>query len=304
LHNLYWIFWNGSGFALVILGVGILEYFIQIYKKTRYLVTEIGIIILLLFLLLPQDTGTFLTNSYFVLLFVFVIMIFREWIRRSSGNVRKNLFLFGIFFFIVMLGNAMTNETITTNLYNLGYDIISIGIIAQIIKGTSYFLMAVVLFRLPLFFEVQWETSLLDIIIIFKDSGLPLASMNLKSVSSPTPTSIPTEEIKLPSNSELPDELIASGMSGITMMLREISKSKENLQLIDHGDIKIMLEYGTYILIALSVKEELRIYRDKLIHLRSTIEELFAKALVDWNGDLEKFSPIETLIKNEFQKSS
>jgi hypothetical protein len=100
------------------------------------------------------------------------------------------------------------------------------------------------------------------------------------------------------------EELAAGGMIGITAMLKEISKSTENLKVIDHGDLKILLEHGPHIILALNVKEDMMIYRDKLAQLCESIEKLFSNIFESWDGNMKYFEPIKPLVESIFVKES
>ena len=52
---------------------------------------------------------------------------------------------------------------------------------------------------------------------------------------------------------------------------------------------------------ALIVKEEMNIYWDKLNRLNIIIEEIFGDILEDWDGALEYFKPLESIVKKEFE---
>ena len=99
------------------------------------------------------------------------------------------------------------------------------------------------------------------------------------------------------------DELRAGGFLGITTLLKEMAQSETPLNIIDHGDLKIMLEHGEDVLLVLYVREEMRIYREKLEILRKRIENLFEDILKSWDGNLNIFQPIMPMITEIFQPS-
>ena len=61
-----------------------------------------------------------------------------------------------------------------------------------------------------------------------------------------------------------------------------------------------MLKHGKVTLIALNVEKVMRIYWDKLHKLNRIIEEMFGEVLADWDGDLSRFVPLQSLINREF----
>ena len=78
-------------------------------------------------------------------------------------------------------------------------------------------------------------------------------------------------------------------------------QSTEELKRIDHGDLKILLEHGSNVFIALLVKEEMKIYWDKLERLHRTIDSLFGSILESWNGNLEYFEPLRIIVEEDFR---
>jgi hypothetical protein len=98
-------------------------------------------------------------------------------------------------------------------------------------------------------------------------------------------------------------DLVGGGMIGITTMLKEISQSSSDLQVINHGDQYILLEYGKSLIYAVVAKMEMKIYREKLISLRNLIEGFYGDILQSWNGKMEIFQPVKNLVKSEFGKT-
>ncbi len=150
-------------------------------------------------------------------------------------------------------------------------------------------IIAGVLFKLPIFFEVNWKESLIRIYIIHRHAGIPIFHKRFREQN----------EID-EDRPAMDEELVAGGMLGIATMLKEISQSSEDLKIIDHGDQKILLDYGDYFFIALNVQVEMKIYWDKMEQLKSIVAKYYNKFLVEWSGDMDVFSPIENIINEIF----
>ncbi|MFX1312555.1 MAG: hypothetical protein ACFFHD_08090 [Promethearchaeota archaeon] len=102
------------------------------------------------------------------------------------------------------------------------------------------------------------------------------------------------------------DPGLVSGMfSAITAFVKEMTKSTEALKKIDHGDITILLEYGTKIFGALFIKgtqsSEVRMPLKEIVQ---KFEEKYKNVLKDWTGSLTQFNSEEDkkLVEEIFKK--
>lgn len=87
------------------------------------------------------------------------------------------------------------------------------------------------------------------------------------------------------------DPGLVSGMfSAITSFIKEMTKSTEVLKKIDHGDITILIEYGSKIFGALFIKgTQSSEVRAPLKEFVEKFEELYKDILKDWSGALSPF---------------
>jgi hypothetical protein len=178
-------------------------------------------------------------------------------------------------------------------LVSTGVDPLLFEISGRVIKLISFLVFFAVIQQLPIFLEVNWRENLVQIIIIHKNSGLSIFHQNFTEKDN-------QEEASETQDGD--DMLVAGGFIGITTMLKEISQSSETMKLFDHGDVKLLCEYGENLLIILYAKEPMHIYWDKLARLRASIEKLFGETLNTWKGgDIGYFDPIKVLVKNEFE---
>ncbi|MFW9895658.1 MAG: hypothetical protein ACFFD7_07630 [Candidatus Thorarchaeota archaeon] len=103
------------------------------------------------------------------------------------------------------------------------------------------------------------------------------------------------------------DPGLVSGMfSAITSFVKEMTKSTEVLKKIDHGDITILLEYGTKIFGALFIKgTQSSEVRAPLKEFVEKFEERYKEILKDWTGALSYFKDednnklVEDIFKEE-----
>ena len=80
----------------------------------------------------------------------------------------------------------------------------------------------------------------------------------------------------------------------------EIVYSKQKLRIMDHKDVKIIFQYGKYLIAAIIVDEALDIYKTKLKKLIDYLESLYETYLPTWDGDLTQFQIIKPIIKRYF----
>jgi hypothetical protein len=105
----------------------------------------------------------------------------------------------------------------------------------------------------------------------------------------------------------LQDPGLVSGMfSAITSFVKEMTKSTEALKKIDHGDITILLEYGTKIFGALFIKgTQSSEVRAPLKEFVEKFEDKYKEILKDWTGALAQFKDednnklVEDIFKEE-----
>ena len=284
---------GGLGILFVITIIGQFEFFYQQFHKTRYVISMIGLGIGITYFIVPGSIGDALFAIYFLVLAVFVFSLFARLIRLATGRVRVNLIIFFIAFCTLMFGNFLNNQGLIAIVTNQGIDPMPFQISGRVIKLISFIALFGVLQQLPIFMEVNWQQNIVQLFIIHKTSGLSIFHQKFAT------SEVQDEAGKRDDN----DALVAGGFIGITTLLKEISQSTETLKLFDHGDVKILCEYGESLLIILYAKEEMHIYWDKLAHLRVAIEELFGETLKSWaGGDLGYFDPLKVLVKNEFQQ--
>jgi hypothetical protein len=87
------------------------------------------------------------------------------------------------------------------------------------------------------------------------------------------------------------DPGLVSGMfSAITSFIKEMTKSTEALKKIDHGDITILIEYGSKIFGALFIKgNQSSEVRAPLKEFVQKFEDRYKEILKDWSGALAQF---------------
>jgi len=264
----------------------IMEFFIQKYRQTRYIFSILSLILGVVSIFTISPINDYITTLNTIVLLIFAIMFFKKLLALSTGVVHKNVIIFTISFFTLMVGNFLANPRTLENIVAVGGSDAVLGSVSRMIQICSIIFMAAVLFKLPIFFEVNWKENLIQMFVIHRLTGLSIFHQRFHEIND--------------DQDEIAEELVAGGMVGISIMLKEISQRSEELRTIDHGDQKIMLDHRPNVFIALNVKEEMRIYWDKLDSLQDIIEIYFSKFLENWDGNLDYFKPLEGIVEKEF----
>jgi hypothetical protein len=101
-------------------------------------------------------------------------------------------------------------------------------------------------------------------------------------------------------------DLVTGFLSAVTMFLSDLvgrlseegkrlhalGREDGRLRIIDREDVKILLEYGRNIYVAVFATHDLPVIRQRMNRLVTEIESRFAVPLENWQGDLRMFRPI------------
>ncbi|MHA2346714.1 MAG: hypothetical protein ACXACP_08365, partial [Candidatus Hodarchaeales archaeon] len=116
-------------------------------------------------------------------------------------------------------------------------------------------------------------------VLLISKSGIPLYSQSLKIAES-----------ELITNLVIIDREIIE-MSSIIKAIRQALEQK----ITEQRNFKIMIEEGTHVIIAMLVKKENTLVREKMLCFIKDFELLFEDVLIKWKGDLEIFVPVKIL---------
>ena len=96
--------------------------------------------------------------------------------------------------------------------------------------------------------------------------------------------------------------ILTGGITGISQILQQMVDSAEKIGVIDHEDKKLIFEYGNGFTIVLITKSVLKILKTKLESLKNEIFDLFGDVIPTWDGNMDIFLPVRSLIKNYFSE--
>jgi predicted regulator of Ras-like GTPase activity (Roadblock/LC7/MglB family) len=129
--------------------------------------------------------------------------------------------------------------------------------------------------------EKGWRKKVEHILVLTK-SGLPLYSQSLQN-----------EELKA-------DVVLAGGaLVGISSLSSEITQAS-HVKVIIQENYCIMLEEGQNIILAVMIREEVKLIRKRMIGFISDFELTFEKSLKERINDTEVFEPTKEIIEKYF----
>ena len=251
---------------------------IKRHPFTIITLTCLGLLVLNIILNLTNPTfiAAFLWGIYLILFIYFGITILSK--IRKSWKIIVYKFLFGAALLIV--GWAGFSD-IGVSILGIGYRFL--GDIFVIIGTTLtcfYFL------DLPRLAEVDYLDKI-KILYVMHNSGRSLFQYDFQKEGGKT---IDSSEI----------DLKVGGLTSITQFITELVKSKENLEEVDYGDIKLLFSYGNYIIMVLIVEKVLEIVKNKLKSMTIEIEDLYQDLLSSWDGDIKPFDVLRSLTEQKF----
>ncbi|MFX0136624.1 MAG: hypothetical protein ACFFDN_23500 [Candidatus Hodarchaeota archaeon] len=274
-------------FGYVTLGLGALFFSYNAEREIQQKNHIFTLILTILLCLLVVDTFTLivspgtlalLTNLPFVLLLIIYIIKFTS---KIKDKWRLNIYGFLVGICVWIAGYSLVSDLMVN----------SFGPFARfigdflIIIGIS--LISLLFIGLPSLTEFEWPKKMKKVFLMYK-TGEYIADYNFQEDL----TGI--EEFK-----DLP-KLIAGGLTGINKLIAEIVQSKQKLGIMDYKDVKIIFQYGNYLIGAIIADDALDIYKTKLKKLIDYLETLYETFLPTWDGDLTQFQIVKPIIKRYF----
>jgi len=272
-----------GGYLTGFTGIIALVFFSEkVLGKTKYIITIIttgAVLYGLLFIPRREDlqfySGILIPTSMLIV----GISFFYTFIYKTKGEVRKKLII-GLVFLAGFLVSYLVSLDIGEFIFRLPYQ--SLEIISVIGSIITLIGLGIVFLSFETFTEIGWQEKIKELFIIAPNGATLFHYSFIKTTDSQDP------------------DLITSGLTGIKELLGEMVQSKQNLKIVDHQDVKIIFEYGTYSTLALITFENLRIYHSKLALLIKEFENLYQDILSNWSGELKVFHPSIHLIEEIF----
>ncbi|MFX1450599.1 MAG: hypothetical protein ACFFCM_07145, partial [Promethearchaeota archaeon] len=100
---------------------------------------------------------------------------------------------------------------------------------------------------------------------------------------------------------DIEPQLVAGGITGISALVSEVTRSKTKIKIIEQEEMNILLEHGKYVSIALMTEENLITLQNKLTNLISEVEDFYQEELENYSGNLAIFSKIGKFVQRIFE---
>ena len=199
----------------------------------------------------------------------------------QGGEIRKYMVLVMVGLLISLFGYLFGSSE--------PYYVAELGRLIKV-TGHTTFVIGIILFAIgfwsiPSIKELDWREKMRHLYIIM-EGGANIYDQSF------------IEEGK---TFESESDLIAGGLSGITNLIQEMTKSAERVEVIKQKDLRILIKYGQFVTAALIAEDDLEILHSKLKSLVEDFESLFQYILPEWKGDLEVFSPVKVMVEKIFQ---
>ena len=273
------------GYLSINIGFLLFTFYMEKFKRfllKKYLFTFCFLIQIIIFIsMVLVDLFNILYLSVLILpLFIAFLLIY---VKDFDKQVKKQKILsnddFKIGFSILLLlsGHILTIDFVC---YYFGFITRLSGISMQLIAISLIFRMSR---NFIPFSELNWQDKIENIYILNK-YGINLYSKSF------------LEERKT-----IDDHFISGALSSINIMLNELLNTKENKIWIIKKKNKIVTIYtSVYIIGVLISTEELEFFKHNLKRLVLKIEVLYKNLLINWSGDITKFSPVKDIVADIF----
>ncbi|NVM04738.1 MAG: hypothetical protein HWN67_20630 [Candidatus Helarchaeota archaeon] len=96
-------------------------------------------------------------------------------------------------------------------------------------------------------------------------------------------------------------QLVAGGLTGISALIQEVTKSQTKVKIVEQEEMLILLEHGKYTTVALITEENLMTLRNKLKQLIQDIEDFYQEEFETYSGNLSVFSKIGKFVQKIFE---
>ncbi|MHA1732228.1 MAG: hypothetical protein ACTSU5_09795 [Promethearchaeota archaeon] len=256
-------------------------------RKYTFVICSVVFLALLIFIEMDEP-NVFATiyGAMSAILIILVISVSGDLTVEKARAFRSRIV--SVFFISLLVG------------FSVGYLVGSIFAADPSLEGLSYklglfFLILEIVTIMPLresltWKETEWYKHLRQMYVFHTSSGICLFDYDF------------TKDHPQRFGAGPSKDLISGGLTGIVALISEITQSKTQLQVVDHGDSKIIFNYGKFTTIALITSRFLRTFVQKLKSFGKEFEDIFDELLVDFRGDVTIFDSAEYLVDRFFQQ--
>jgi hypothetical protein len=211
---------------------------------------------------------------------LFLVIYLRDFSNRTRDleNFLKNASLYFLAFLLLPIGYFLT----------IDFSIAIFGLFIRLIGSLMELLSLSIIFHyflsFPYLFEFDWKDRIEELFLITKE-GACIFYKNLGE-----------EETDIDKN------LISSSITSVNIMLQELTPSpnKKGFSRIKEQD-KIIYLYNSELLDGVIIsKEEIERFEYYLELLVLKVEGIYRDFLIEWDGDIDIFSPVDNIFDEVF----
>jgi hypothetical protein len=161
----------------------------------------------------------------------------------------------------------------------------------SVIMSLIAFIAMIVMHLIPESFQresIKWK-EYLDRFVILDKSGVNLFYYNFQS------------DLVGQSNNDINRDLVSGGLTGIEMMIKEISQSDHNLDVLEQSDKKIIFVHGKFCVIVLFTTNYLWIHKQKLQKFLEEFEYINYDVIKQFSGMVSDLVDIDRLCWKYFR---
>ena len=283
------LFWNagtnrdlnlGMGYIFLLIGVIIFTYFMEKNKKFiffKFLFTLSFIILLVavvIFFLVTLKVKISLTVSFWLIFLSFFVVNVIDFVKRiHKKKLKVDILKYLTPFLFFLIGFFLTSD------FFISIITLEFRLISSIALLLSTSILFYFLFTLPSFIEFDWY-DIIDEIFIMNKQGACLFHKVLKG-----------------DNKIMDEHLVTGAIIAVKLMLEELTSTKDKGLYTIKKEGKIVNIYSSTLLTGIFyTKEELNTINYYIQKVVTKLESIYKNVLIDWDGDLEVFSPIESIV--------
>lgn len=279
-------FFLNLGYLSIIFGALFFIYFIERTRniaKIKYFITSVFGIIAISFIMIfiiDLTITRFFSLVFWPIFLLFLVIYLRDFSNRTRDleNFLKNASLYFLAFLLLPIGYFLT----------IDFSIAIFGLFIRLIGSLMELLSLSIIFHyflsFPYLFEFDWKDRIEELFLITKE-GACIFYKNLGG-----------EETDIDKN------LISSSITSINIMLQELTPSpnKKGFSRIKEQD-KIIYLYNSELLDGVIIsKEEIERFEYYLELLVLKVEGIYRDFLIEWDGDIDIFSPVDNIFDEVF----
>lgn len=278
LKNTKFYFISVVGFIVIVASILIFIAERIIRKNTKHLFLIYFVISIILFIIFRILDITIFRGFFFIVsipIAVLIALFIYKLVWKTSGQLRQKMV-------IVVIGFAIF-------IMILIYEIILllVGEVVQLFENKGLILIAAILigygfYTIPSFTEFDWDKKIRQLYIL-NLNGLCLLQQSFRKTQS------------------IDEDLLGGSLTAVQSLMKEMIQSDKFLEVIDHGDAKIIFERTPYAIGIIIADENLYILHYKLRQVLREFDLIFGPIMKDWTGNLDLFKPFRPTVIRIFE---